>query len=191
MASTRSDASLWEQATSTSGGRWAVGIAIAAVCAGLAGGGVALAASARADRALVTATAVAPGAAGGDQHGRSGQGSDGNNGAKGTDDSGQEGDLNALPGRLKGLSHGEVTRPSASGGTETLLVQNGAVTASNDTSVTVRSSDGFTETYAVSATTKVRGPAKAGGLAPGTDITVVAAKDGKAALLLATKGKPA
>ena len=100
------------------------------------------------------------------------------------------GDLNSIPGRLGGTLHGEVTRPSAAGGTETLLVQTGEVTASSDTSVTVKSTDGFTETYAVAATTTVRGPAKAAGLAVGTRVTVVATKDGKTALLVASKGGP-
>jgi hypothetical protein len=62
--------------------------------------------------------------------------------------------------------------------------------AASDTEVTVKSTDGFTETYAVSATTTVRGPAKAAGLATGTQVTVVAAKDGKRALLVASKGAP-
>ena len=100
------------------------------------------------------------------------------------------GDLNSIPGRLGGTLHGEVTRPSAAGGTETLLVQTGEVTASSDTSLTVKSTDGFTETYAVAATTTVRGPAKAAGLAAGTRVTVVATKDGKTALLVASKGGP-
>ena len=43
----------------------------------------------------------------------------------------------------------------------------------------MKSTDGFTETYAVAATTTVRGPAKAAGLAVGTQVTVVATKDGK------------
>ena len=76
------------------------------------------------------------------------------------------------------------------GGTETLLVQTGEVTASSDTALTVRSTDGFTETYAVAPTTTVRGPAKAAGLAVGTQVTVVATKDGKSALLVASKGGP-
>ena len=76
------------------------------------------------------------------------------------------------------------------GGTETLLVQTSTVTASSDTEVTVTSTDGFTATYAVSDTTMVRGPAKAAGLAVGTQVTVVAAKDGTRALLIASKGKP-
>jgi hypothetical protein len=184
-------AGLWDQATSTRGGRWAVGVAITAVCALLAGSGVLLATSARADRVAV-ASPAAPSTPGANGRGKP-------NPAKPSPDPSDRdaagdtgpGNLNALVGRLGGLAHGEVTRPLPSGGTQTLLVQTGTVTASTDTSVTVTSSDGFAETYARSDTTTVRGPAKAAGLTPGTAVTVVAAKDGKQALLLATKGKPA
>ena len=100
------------------------------------------------------------------------------------------GDLSSIPGRLGITRHGEVTRPTATGGTETLLVQTGSVTAAGDTEVTVKSTDGFTETYAVSATTTVRGPCKSAGLTVGSQVTVLATKDGKRALLVASKGGP-
>lgn len=179
--------SLWDQAVSTRGGRWAVGVAVAAICLLIAGCGIALAGSARADRAAAGAAAESRTSTDLGSSQGSTQATNGNGKAK--DRSEASGDLNALPGKLGNVTHGEVTRPTAAG-TETLLVQNGTVTASSDTSVTIRSVDGFAETYAVSATTKVRGPAKAAGLAVGTAVSVVAAKDGKAALLLATRGKP-
>jgi hypothetical protein len=193
----RRDAGLWDQATSTRGGRWAVGVAITAVCAILAGSGLLLAASARADRGVGVGVAVAvaspaasstPGANGRPKANPAKPSPDPSD-RDGAGDTGA-GNLNALAGRLGGLAHGEVTRPLPSGGTQALLVQTGTVTASTDTSVTVTSGDGFAETYAVSDTTTVRGPAKAAGLSAGTAVTVVAAKDGKQALLLATKGKP-
>ena len=183
--------SLWDQAVSTRGGRWAVGVAVAAICLLIAGCGIALAGSARADRAAAGAaaeprTSTDLGSSQGTTQGTT-QGTNGNGKAK---DRGEAaGDLNALPGKLGNVTHGEITRPTAAG-TETLLVQNGTVAASSDTSITVKSVDGFAETYAVSPTTTVRGPAKAAGLAVGTAVSVVAAKDGKAALLLATRGKP-
>jgi hypothetical protein len=190
----RRDAGLWDQATSTRGGRWAVGVAMTAVCLLLAGSGVLLAASARADRGD-GGVAVSPAAAstpGGNARPKP-------NPAKPSPDPSDRdaagdtgaGNLNALVGRLGGLAHGEVTRPLPAGGTQALLVQTGTVTTATDTSVTVTSSDGFAETYVLSDTTTVRGPAKAAGLTAGTTVTVVAAKDGKQALLLATKGKPA
>jgi len=182
--------SLWEQATSTRGGRWAVAVAIVAVCLLVATAAAALASSARQDRAALTNASVdADGQAKAKDktkdNGNNGQGQ-GNGQANGQGN----GDLNSIPGRLGGTLHGEVTRPTAAGGTETLLVQTGEVTASSDTSLTVKSTDGFTETYAVAATTTVRGPAKAAGLAAGTRVTVVATKDGKTALLVASKGGP-
>jgi hypothetical protein len=172
--------SLWEQATSSRGGRWAVAIALVAVCLLVATAAVGLAASARQDRAgLAAATDFRA----------QGQGNSKDKGSDTTTGQGN-GDINSIPGRLGGTLHGEVTRPGAVGGTETLLVQTGTVTASSDTEVTVKSSDGFTATYAVSATTTVRGPAKVAGLGVGTEVTVVAAKDGTRALVIASKGKP-
>ena len=184
--------SLWDQATSTRGGRWAVAVAIVAICLLVATAAAALASSARQDRATLTnAAADVDGQAKAKDkdkdkaNGNNGQGQ-GNGQANGQGN----GDLNSIPGRLGGTLHGEVTRPGAAGGTETLLVQTGVVTASSDTSVTVKSTDGFSETYAVAATTTVRGPAKAAGLTAGTRVTVVATKDGKQALLVASKGGP-
>ena len=190
MTTTPRPPSLWEQATSTRGGRWAVAVAIVAVCLLVATAAAALASSARQDRAALTNASVdADGQAKAKDktkdNGNNGQGQ-GNGQANGQGN----GDLNSIPGRLGGTLHGEVTRPTAAGGTETLLVQTGEVTASSDTSLTVKSTDGFTETYAVAATTTVRGPAKAAGLAAGTRVTVVATKDGKTALLVASKGGP-
>jgi hypothetical protein len=184
---------LWDQATSTRGGRIAVVVAIVALCLLVGTAAVALAASARQDRLGPTSAAAI------DQNSqaskdknkdKSTNGNQGNGQGKGQDNGQGNGDLNSIPGRLGGTLHGEVTRPTATGGTETLLVQSGSVTASSATELSVKSSDGFTETYAVSDTTTVRGPAKAAGLAVGTEVTVVATKDGKRALLVASKGKP-
>ena len=186
MTTTPRPPSLWEQATSTRGGRWAVAVAIVAVCLLVATAAAALASSARQDRAALTNASVD---ADGQAKAKDKSKDNGNNG-KGQGNGQANGDLNSIPGRLGGTLHGEVTRPSAAGGTETLLVQTGSVTASSDTEVTVKSTDGFTETYAVAATTTVRGPAKAAGLALGTRVTVVATKDGKTALLVASKGGP-
>jgi hypothetical protein len=185
--------SLWDQATSTRGGRIAVVVAIVAVCLLVATAAVTLAASARQERGELVAASTDRDAQGQGQGQGRGQGrdKDKNNGQNSDQGNGPgNGDLNSIPGRLGGTPHGEVTRPNATGDTETLLVQAGTVTASSDAEVTVKSSDGFTETYALSDTTTVRGPAKAAGLTVGTEVTVVAAKDGKRALLIASKGKP-
>ena len=186
MTATPRPPSLWEQATSTRGGRWAVAVAIVAVGLLVATAAAALASSARQDRAVLTNASVD---ADGQAKAKDKTKDNGNNG-KGQGNGQANGDLNSIPGRLGGALHGEVTRPTATGGTETLLVQTGSVTAASDTEVTVKSTDGFTETYAVSPTTTVRGPAKAAGLAVGTQVTVVATKDGKKALLVASKGAP-
>jgi len=72
-------------------------------------------------------------------------------------------------GGLKGIRgggqplHGELVVPGTDGnGTRTVLVQRGTVTARADTSVTVRSTDGFTVTWAVDARTAVRTGSRAG-----------------------------
>src|SRR6478672_9528972 len=77
--------SLWEQATSTRGGRWAVAVAIVAVCLLIATAAAALASSARQDRAALTSASV-------DADGQA------------------NGDLSSIPGRLGITRHGEVTR---------------------------------------------------------------------------------
>ena len=147
MTTTPRPPSLWEQATSTRGGRWAVAVAIVAVCLLVATAAAALASSARQDRAALTNASVD---ADGQAKAKDKTKDNGNNG-KGQGNGQANGDLNSIPGRLGGTLHGEVTRPTATGGTETLLVQTGSVTAASDTEVTVKSTDGFTETYAVAA----------------------------------------
>jgi hypothetical protein len=48
--------------------------------------------------------------------------------------------------------HGQVTIQKPGGGYETLDVQRGTVTAVSATSLTVKSTDGYTTTYAVTST---------------------------------------
>lgn len=48
-----------------------------------------------------------------------------------------------------GTLHGEFVMPEATGGYATLLTQNGTVTSMSPTSITVRSADDFTQTYAI------------------------------------------
>jgi hypothetical protein len=62
------------------------------------------------------------------------------------------------PGAFDGgrMLHGEVVVEKTGGGTETLLVQRGTVTAKTAAGVTVRSSDGFTTTWQVTAATTLR-----------------------------------
>jgi len=56
---------------------------------------------------------------------------------------------------LNRLEHGEITVRTGSGD-RTLDVQRGAVTAVSPTSITVKSQDGYTHSYAVNQTTRVR-----------------------------------
>lgn len=81
----------------------------------------------------------------------------------------------AFPGRMPGgairfapgpvgagLIHGVFTVPKSNGGYQTLDVQRGKVTAVSATSVTVKSTDGYTVTYTVTSKTLV--DAKAAGI---------------------------
>jgi hypothetical protein len=61
-------------------------------------------------------------------------------------------------GMLKGAGgalHGELVVPAPGGGYQTVLVQNGKVTAVSKTSITLKSEDGFSATYAVTSETVV------------------------------------
>ena len=67
------------------------------------------------------------------------------------------GGLWGAPFDFRDAMHGEVVLAKEGGGTETLLIQRGTVTEASATSITVKSDDGFTETYAVNADTDVNG----------------------------------
>ena len=58
-------------------------------------------------------------------------------------------------GGLPGALHGTLVLPKPGGGTVTVLIQNGRVTAVSQSSVTLKSDDGFTRTYAVTGSTIV------------------------------------
>ncbi len=82
------------------------------------------------------------------------------------------------------MLHGEIVVETSGGGTETLLVQHGSVTAKASDSVTVRSSDGFTVTWQVTSDTKILvGPRRSDGttstladVATGVDVVVTGPK---------------
>jgi hypothetical protein len=61
--------------------------------------------------------------------------------------------------------HGEVVLSKSGGGTETVLIQRGEVSAVSASSITLKSSDGFTQSYALNADTLVNGQKK-GSAAP-------------------------
>jgi len=58
-------------------------------------------------------------------------------------------------GGLSGVLHGQFVVAKPGGGDETVDVQNGRVTAVSSTSITLKSSDGFTKTYVVTSSTLV------------------------------------
>jgi hypothetical protein len=79
------------------------------------------------------------------------------------------------------MLHGEVVVQKPGGGTETLLVQSGAITATSATSVTVRSSDGFTVVWSLSSSTTIRAGRNSGSvkdLAKDNTVQVVGTKSG-------------
>ncbi len=96
-----------------------------------------------------------------------------------------------MRGGLHGALHGELTVPQADGtGTEVILVQRGAVTAVSSTSLSVKSTDGFTSTYKVSSSTRVRagGGDTISAVKVGAQVHVVSTKD-KAALMVGGERK--
>lgn len=65
------------------------------------------------------------------------------------------GPMFGLGGGVFGALHGEFVTGKSGGGYETVDVQNGQVTAVSTTSITVKSADGFTKSYAVTSSTIV------------------------------------
>jgi len=84
-----------------------------------------------------------------------------------------------------GALHGEFVAPRAEGGTQTFLVQRGEATAVSADSLTVKSSDGFTRTYAVSADAMVNANRDGlGSVKVGDEVHVLATLDGTTARAL-------
>jgi hypothetical protein len=71
--------------------------------------------------------------------------------------------------------HGQLTVPKAGGGYQTLDVQRGTVTAVSSTSLTVKSSDGYTASYAVNSSTIVDAESAGIGSVKSGDTVFVAA----------------
>ncbi|MGA8978378.1 MAG: hypothetical protein WB473_04595 [Pedococcus sp.] len=81
---------------------------------------------------------------------------------------------------LGAVQHGEFTVQDAAGKAVVMTMQRGTVTAASATSVTVRSADGFSATYAVDDATR----RPAGDLARDDTVLVVARKDGGKAVTI-------
>ena len=78
--------------------------------------------------------------------------------------------------------HGQLTVPKSGGGYQTLDVREGTVTAASATSITVKSSDGSTATYAVTSKTLVDAQAAGiGSVKDGDTVYVTATVNGATA----------
>lgn len=152
---------LWRQATSTTGGRVATGIAITLAALMLLGvlavGVFAISRAAhlwgdRGER-VSQRDGWGPGNRPDDEGGRMGPGM-----GPGNDlgDGGRMGGNGAL-GRLGGVQHGEFTVTGSDGKAVVMTLQRGVVTAASATSASVRSDDGFSQTYVVNSGTRVAG----------------------------------
>ena len=87
---------------------------------------------------------------------------------------------------MRGTLHGELTVPQTDGtGTQVVLVQSGTVTAVSATSLSVKSTDGFTATYAITSTTRVRAKGGTGitGVASGATVWVVSSSSHSALMV--------
>jgi len=83
---------------------------------------------------------------------------------------------------LGGVVHGQVTVPKSGGGFQTVDVQRGTVTAVSSSSITVKSADGYSQTYAVSGSTEVNAQAAGiGTVKVGHTVGVMATVSGKTA----------
>ncbi|GAB3436049.1 hypothetical protein [Actinophytocola sediminis] len=80
---------------------------------------------------------------------------------------------------VEDLSHAEVVLATEGGGSTTMLVQKGTVTAVDGDSIAVRSADGFATTYTVNAETTVNGDAKIDSVAKDEQVVVIAPKQGQ------------
>jgi hypothetical protein len=86
---------------------------------------------------------------------------------------------NVLGSDISDFLHAEAVLAKEGGGTQTVLVQKGAVTEVSGTRVTVKSADGFTTSYTVNDDTKVRADSDdIGAVAKDEEVVVVAPKSG-------------
>ena len=81
-----------------------------------------------------------------------------------------------------GVVHGQFTVPKSGGGYQVIDVQRGTVTAVSSSSITVKSADGYSQTYAVSSSTEVNAQAAGiGTVKVGHTVGVMATASGKTA----------
>ena len=152
------------------------GLAAVAVIALAAGGGVAYVAThsgnpvrtlASSGSAQSPSPSMAPSAPSEHEHGPGGFGRFGGIGGLGMAGHG-------------GVVHGQFTVPKSGGGYQTIDVQRGTVTAVSSSSITVKSADGYSQTYAVSSSTEVNAQAAGiGTVKVGHTVGVMATVSGK------------
>jgi hypothetical protein len=83
---------------------------------------------------------------------------------------------------IGGAVHGQLTVPKSGGGYQTVDVQRGTVTAVSATSISVKSADGYTATYAVTGSTEVNAEsAGIGAVKTGDSVFVTATASGGSA----------
>jgi hypothetical protein len=182
---------MWHRTTSTHGGRWGLAIgAVALACLLFLGAGIAgIAVLRNHDRVNLL----------GNRQDRQFLSQDGSGNGRGLNNGkgfgkGQGPGAPGMPGgRAQGLGglanllggtalHGDVTA-TLSGSVQALVFQRGEVTALSDTSITLKSSDGFVGTYGRTAATISRGAAPVKG---GQAIVLARASDKMAITTLAT-----
>ncbi len=154
-------------------------LSAAALATGLAVGGAAVAAAVSTDGGSRAVAAVAPAA------GLSAAGGLADDGGHGPGGLGGPGMRSAL--------HGELTVPQTDGtGTQVVLVQSGTVTAVSKTSLSVRSTDGFTATYTITSATRVRAKGDTGitGVKSGATVWVVSSSSHSALMVADRAGGP-
>jgi hypothetical protein len=74
---------------------------------------------------------------------------------QGAHGSGLAGGMSGLAGGMSGAVHGQIVVTKPGGGYETVDIQNGQVTVVSATSITLKSTDGFAHTYAITSSTIV------------------------------------
>jgi hypothetical protein len=87
-----------------------------------------------------------------------------------------------LGGGMSGALHGQFVVPKSGGGYQTVDVQSGQVTAVSTTSITLKSSDGYTKTYVVASSTMVDAQRDGiGSVKAGNQVSVLATVSGSTA----------
>lgn len=82
------------------------------------------------------------------------------------------------------ISHATVVLAKDGGGSQTVLVQKGAVTSVDGGSIALKSADGYAKTYTVTKDTKVNGDEKIASVAKGEQVVVIAKEGGDTATVV-------